>query len=160
MRAGRVVEQVWGLAAAAWLCAGCSSSGPPLADGGAADSGDPGCFACGDAMLDLTPLAEVKAEIDITCSSTDGCHGTGAGINLVLTAGDEFSNLIGVPSTERPDLLRVKPGDPLNSYAFLKVWCDGGYERACMPLGQARTPQLTQFAQALHDWIEAGAPTP
>jgi hypothetical protein len=37
---------------------------------------------------------------------------------LNLEAGQAFGNLVGVTSGERPTLLRVAPGDPLNSYLY------------------------------------------
>jgi hypothetical protein len=76
--------------------------------------------------------------------------------DLALSAGYEFSNIVNVPSTEMAPMLRVKPGDPENSYLYLKLRCEGGIMDACMPLGAAPKPT---FARVFHDWIEAGAPT-
>jgi hypothetical protein len=52
---------------------------------------------------------------------------------------------------------RVLPGDPAQSYVFIKLSCDGGIPDgfSCMPPG-APEPRL---ARLFHDWIEAGAPT-
>jgi hypothetical protein len=124
-------------------------------DGGASD-GAPCVFCPSDAAIDASLALLVKWRIDQTCTSTDGCHGSGQE-GLGLWVGNEFAPLIDADSTERPDMKRVRPGDPLRSYAYLKVWCDGGIDRSCMPYGQTPDPAL---AVLFHDWIEAGAPTP
>jgi hypothetical protein len=78
---------------------------------------------------------------------------------MSLSAGHEFDSMIDVLSTEAPGMLRVAPFDPLKSYVYIKLWCDGGIaDGGCMPLGQVRTPAAAQLAQLFHDWIEAGAP--
>jgi hypothetical protein len=65
--------------------------------------------------------------------------------------------MINVTCMEEPPLLRVRPGDPANSYVFRKLACEGGIEGGCMPLSSGFDPKL---AQLFHDWIEAGAPIP
>jgi hypothetical protein len=127
------------------------SAGPPK------DGGDEGvaCLFCSDATDDAPLSVQVKGKIDQICSNVDGCHGDGAG-GMGLAPGNEFDPMINVTSTENPPMKRVLPGDPLQSYVFIKLRCEGGIpEGGCMPLG-APDPQL---AQLFHDWIEAGAPT-
>jgi hypothetical protein len=134
--------------------AACSSPDAPAADASAQDDGPP-CLFCSDATDDAPLQVQVKGKIDQICSNADGCHGQGAA-GMSLLVGTEFDAMIGVPSSERPPMLRVKPGDPLQSYVFLKLWCDGGIDGGCMPLSTGPSPAL---AQLFHDWIEAGAPT-
>jgi hypothetical protein len=76
---------------------------------------------------------------------------------MALTPGHEFDSMIDVTSTENPPMKRVLPGDPAQSYVFIKLSCDGGIPDgfSCMPPG-APEPRL---ARLFHDWIEAGAPT-
>ncbi len=149
----------------ATLLVGCSAqeassqrgdAGDEAATSDASDEGL-GCGFCADddARPDGPLVLQVKGRIDQICANADGCHGSGQA-GLGLSAGDEFAPMIGMRSTERPDMLRVKPGDPLQSYVYLKLWCDGGIDGGCMPLGQTPSPSL---AQLFHDWIEAGAPT-
>jgi hypothetical protein len=127
-----------------------------------ADVGD-AVTGCGlicpdDVEVDAPLAAQVKGRIDQICASPDGCHSGGAPMSL--SAGHEFDAMIGVPSTEAPGMLRVAPFDPLRSYVYIKLWCDGGIaDGGCMPLGQTRTRSAAQLAQLFHDWIEAGAPT-
>ena len=130
------------------------STGLPT-DGG--DEGVP-CLFCSDAPDERSLGLKVKDEIDQVCSNTDSCHGSGTG-HMLLSPGQEFDAMINVVSFERPPMLRVLPGDPLQSYVFVKVRCQGGIPDgdACMPFGSPTDPKLVQL---FHDWIEAGAPTP
>ncbi|HEY3818608.1 MAG TPA: hypothetical protein VGL81_15645 [Polyangiaceae bacterium] len=142
-----------------WACSTASPSVEASTDAGAprdAGAEGVGCLFCSDAV-DEAPLAvQVKGKIDQICASTDGCHGVGEG-HMLLVPGQEFDAMVDVESFENPPMKRVLPGDPLQSYVFIKLWCDGGIPdgEACMPLG-APSPQI---AQLFHDWIEAGAPT-
>ncbi len=77
---------------------------------------------------------------------------------MSVSVGNEFNDMINVPSSEDPSMLRVKPFDPENSYVYLKLACEGGIIDACMPLGSL-TPERSHDATLFHDWIEAGAPT-
>lgn len=84
-----------------------------------------------------------------------GCHvGGGAPLGLRLDAGNSFALLVNVASAQVPTLLRVKPGDPDNSYLVQKI--DG---RATvggrMPLGRAALPQAS--IDLVRSWIAAGA---
>jgi hypothetical protein len=106
-------------------------------------------------VSDASPAEQVRGIVDQICSNADGCHGQGAG-GMSLSVGSEFASMIGVASSERPDLLRVHPGDPVASYVYLKLRCDGGIDGGCMPLGSP-DPTLAPIFAA---WIEAGAPLP
>ncbi len=84
------------------------------------------------------------------------CHlAASAPAGLSLAEGRSFENLVGVPSTEQPGLLRVEPGNPDRSYLIRKV--EGGPDivGARMPLGTA--PLTPAQIQALRDWIAQGA---
>jgi hypothetical protein len=145
----------------ALLVAGCSSQdAPPGPDASEADLGI-GCgLFCGDDAPTDVPLAVlVRGVIDQNCSNNaEQCHGMAAG-GMLLVPGNEFGAMIDARSTQLPALWRVAPGDPLQSYVYLKLWCDGGIapDTGCMPASQTPSPAL---AQLFHDWIEAGAPTP
>jgi hypothetical protein len=136
------------------LAAGCSSSSDPAtSDAGPSGGGD--CFACTDAGGDVPAALRVKGVLDQVCANADGCHGAGAG-GLSISRDSEYASLIGVRSTEVPSLYRVMPGDPAQSYAYLKLACEGGIAGSCMPLGGHLDLSLLE---AFHEWIEAGAPT-
>jgi hypothetical protein len=84
------------------------------------------------------------------------CHeGASAPEGLRLDAQNSYNLLVGVPSTEVPSLLRVKPGDPDNSYIIQKLEghaAVGGQ----MPLGGPYLPATTIAFVA--QWITNGAP--
>jgi hypothetical protein len=144
------------LAAAAWvmlLAGGCSSPDRPVVD----DASSPvSCgFNCQEAGVVLPTAMGIKGLLQ-SCLSADGCHGAFAG-HLPMPSGNELSSLVNTPSWEMPSLLRVKPGDPAASYLYRKLACDAGpIFNSCMPPGAPLSPSIVQ---AVHDWIEAGAPT-
>jgi uncharacterized protein (TIGR03118 family) len=86
------------------------------------------------------------------------CH-TGAGSSLPgsmnLTAGHAFASLVGVASVEQPSVLRVKPGDPANSYIIRKLEGAAGITGQRMPLGGPYLDQAT--IDQVQAWISAGA---
>jgi len=136
-------------------CSSAPSQAPDDASTTDADDGGVGCLFCNEASIDASLTVRVKGEIDRVCANTDGCHGGSAGM-MGLGPGNEFAPMIGVVSFEDPPMKRVLPGDPLQSYVYLKLRCEGGIEGGCMPLGSPTDPALVQL---FHDWIEAGAPT-
>jgi hypothetical protein len=88
------------------------------------------------------------------------CHaGATAPEGLRLDAADSYNLLVGVPSTEVPSLMRVKPGDPANSYIIQKLQGHAAVG-AQMPDGCPTTqpclsPSTIGFIQ---QWITNGAP--
>jgi Bacterial Ig-like domain len=85
------------------------------------------------------------------------CHiGAGAPEGLQLDAAHSYNLLVGVPSAEEPSLLRVKPGDPTNSYIVHKLKGPPGIVGNQMPLGETPLSQATMAA--ISQWITNGAP--
>jgi hypothetical protein len=85
------------------------------------------------------------------------CHiGASAPEGLQLDAAHSYNLLVGVPSNEQPSLLRVKPGDPDNSYMVHKIEGLAGIFGGQMPLGETPLPQAT--IAAMKQWITDGAP--
>ncbi len=85
------------------------------------------------------------------------CHiGAGAPEGLQLDAAHSYNLLVGVPSVEEPDLLRVKPSDPTNSYMLHKIKGSPGIVGGQMPLNETPLPQAT--IAAISQWITDGAP--
>lgn len=85
------------------------------------------------------------------------CHiGASAPEGLQLDAGHSNNLLVGVASVEQPNLLRVKPGDPDNSYLVHKIEGLSGITGGVMPLGETPLPQAT--IDVIRQWITAGAP--
>jgi hypothetical protein len=84
------------------------------------------------------------------------CHvGGGAPEGLRLDQADAYNLLVGVPSTEVPSIMRVKPGDPDNSYIIQKLEGHAAVG-ARMPFGG---PYLSTATVAfIIQWITNGAP--
>jgi hypothetical protein len=144
-RAG-VVLTILSIAACAGNGNGLDANGQPLTAG---SSGS------------LPPLSADFASIqaDIFTPICSVCHiGGGAPEGLRLDATDSFNLLVGVPSTEVPALLRVKPGDPDNSYIIQKLEGHAAVG-AQMPFGCPSTqPCLTTSTIAfIRQWITDGA---
>jgi len=103
-------------------------------------------------------LASIQANIFTPICSV--CHAGGsAPEGLRLDAADSYNLLVGVPSAEVPSLLRVKPGDPDNSYIIQKL---EGHQAVGMqmPFGCPNTqPCLSTGTIAfIRQWITDGAP--
>jgi uncharacterized protein (TIGR03118 family) len=113
-----------------------------------------------------TTVAQVtltQLQTQIFTPICSGCH-TGVGTSLPgvqnLTAGHTFSNIVNVPSIEQPSLLRIKPGDPTNSYLLQKIEGAPGISGSRMPLGCGTTsdPCLDQATiDLVQTWISQGA---
>ena len=110
----------------------------------------------GDGGGPLAPtLASIQARI-FTPICTQ-CHaGAAAPLGLSLEAGASFDNLVGVPSSEVPALLRVQAGNPDASYLVRKIEGSPDIVGDRMPLGL--TPLTTEERTAIRGWIAAGAP--
>ena len=86
------------------------------------------------------------------------CHGVKkAKAKLDLSEGAALKNLVNVPSEQVPGTLRVKPGDPEESYLWLKL-DHRAKEGAGMPKGLFGASKLPQEELDLvRAWIEGGA---
>jgi len=85
------------------------------------------------------------------------CHiGGGAPEGLQLDAAHSYNLLVGTPSAEQPALLRVKPGDPDNSYMVRKIEGLPGITGLQMPYMEMPLSQPT--IDAIRQWITNGAP--
>jgi hypothetical protein len=134
------------LAACAGNGEGLDANGQPLVPGGAAP---PPLSADFESIQEniFTPICSV-------------CHaGASAPEGLRLDAADSYNLLVGVPSTEVPALLRVKPGDPADSYIIQKLQGHAAVG-AQMPDGCPTTqPCLsTTTIGFIQQWITNGAP--
>ena len=99
---------------------------------------------------------------DVHCLSA-GCHdAAGQAAGLVLDAGVSYGDLVGVmptnPIAAARGLLRVTPGDPEQSYLYVKLSAAGGVLGSRMPLGQPPLP--ADEIELVRSWILDGAPAP
>jgi len=73
-----------------------------------------------------------------------------------LKAGASFASLVNVASLQQPDVMRVRPGEPANSYLIHKLEGTFGITGQRMPLGGPFLDQAT--IDQIRSWIESGAP--
>jgi hypothetical protein len=148
-----VREAALGLAFGLVACSSTSGGG------GAGDDAEGGCgFGCADAMADVSLAMRAQVSLQRTCTGQVGeqfCHQLDAGGMTLRTSGDNFPQIIDVPSSEVPSMVRVRPGRPPDSYLYLKLVGDGGIEGGRMPFGGPYDAGVAELFQA---WIEAGAP--
>jgi hypothetical protein len=100
----------------------------------------------------LSLATDVQPIFDAHCV---GCHPANAGLDL--RAGRSFDSLVDRPSTERPSLVRVRPGDPAASYLYIKLVgpCPGpDCSGSRMPQGGALS--AVEIA-TVRSWILGGA---
>ena len=84
------------------------------------------------------------------------CHiGAAAPMGLKLDAANSYAMLVGVDSIEQPDILRVAPFDPDNSYIIMKLEGAAGISGSQMPLNPP--PLNPADIQVIRQWIENGA---
>lgn len=87
------------------------------------------------------------------------CHrGASAPKGLQLDAVNAYQRTVGMKSVEVPALTLIKPGDPMNSYLYLKVIpSDPRRVGERMPLNEP--PYLpAEKLEAIRAWIARGAP--
>lgn len=90
----------------------------------------------------------------VTCHTTVG-RTPAAGLSLEPSVA--YDRLVNVPSTQKPGLLRVAPGDPENSYLLHKIDGRSGIIGRRMPF--SGPPYLTDGQiLILRRWIQRGAP--
>jgi hypothetical protein len=100
-------------------------------------------------------LPEIQANVFTPSCALSFCHGQAMQANLDLREGASFTSLVGVPSVEVPDRLRVEPFKPDDSYLICKLencsWVVGNQ----MPIIDGPLPQET--IDVIRQWITLGA---
>lgn len=140
------MTQTFAISTLCFLLIACSGSGDGLdANGRPVGSGSDVTGADFKTIQDsvLTPACTV-------------CHAGGsAPRGLRLEESVSFSMLVSVPSDEVPELLRVAPGDPDNSYLVQKIEGTASVGGR-MPLNGPPLPRAS--IELIRQWIAAGAP--
>jgi hypothetical protein len=84
------------------------------------------------------------------------CHvGAAAPLGLVLDTADSIDMLVNIPSAEVPDLFRVEPGNPDDSYLVRKL--EGGPDIVGSPMPLGGPPLDQDMIDQVREWILAGA---
>ncbi len=140
----------WAALLAVVCAAGCAGNGDGLNQNGEPLSSGGG--SSGPITADFQSIQD-----NVFTPICSKCHiGASAPEGLQLDAGHSYNLLVGVPSAEQPNLLRVKPGDPDDSYMVHKIEGLPGIDGGQMPLGETPLPQTT--IDAIRQWITNGAP--
>jgi hypothetical protein len=136
---------------ALFLLAGCAGNGQGLDENGQpiSSGGSGGPVTADFQSIQDNVFTPICAQCHIGASAPEG---------LQLDAGHSYNLLVGVPSAEQPSLLRVKAGDPDNSYMVHKIEGLAGISGGQMPLGEKPLPQATM--DAIRQWITNGAQNP
>lgn len=93
----------------------------------------------------------VQDRVFVSCSP---CHIGQTFANLNLSSGQSFDNIVNVPSLQKPDIMRIQPYQPDNSYLYMKVVGTEGIDGDSMPAGgQLSNDQV----DILRQWIVEGA---
>jgi hypothetical protein len=143
---GGVVLGLVLLAACAGNGEGLDANGNPIGSGGSMSTPLSADFESIQENI-FTPICSV-------------CHAGGsAPEGLRLDAANSYGLLVGVPSTEVPSIMRVKPGDPVNSYIIQKLQGHAAVG-AQMPDGCPTTQPCLTATQIgfIQQWITNGAP--
>ena len=103
-------------------------------------------------------LSSIQLNIFNLSCALSGCH-DGVGTNLPgvmdLSAGQTLASTVNVQSIENPNLFRIAPGDPDNSYLVWKIEGRPEIVGARMPRG--RDPLPHEQIDAVRQWIADGA---
>ncbi len=99
-----------------------------------------------------TPACAVEDAFVASCSN---CHGTAAPQGSLVLQQDAHRALVGVPSVQWPDQVRVVPGDAAASLLWRKLTGAQAPHGLAMPMGLPLDERLAALVKA---WIEAGAP--
>ena len=141
-------ESSWALLACLALLSGCAGSGSGLDRGGRPL---PPGGTIGNALTATFDSIQENVFTPI-CSM---CHaGASAPQGLRLDSSNSYALLVGVPSTEVASVLRVKAGDPANSYIVQKLEGHAAVG-AQMPFGSPPLPAAT--IAVIRQWISDGA---
>lgn len=116
--------------------------------------------ACGPPPATFT---EVRDELLVTSCALSSCHGGGTG-DLTMSADDPgaiYGALVDVPSVHDPAILRVKPGDPDNSFLIQKLegtHANANEDNEAMPPPLGLADRDPEMIERVRSWIENGAP--
>jgi hypothetical protein len=99
-------------------------------------------------------FSDIQAQIFTPTCATAGCHSGGApAAGLNLQAGNSYAALVGIASTEDPNIMRVVPFDPVNSYLMQVL--DGTAASGTVMPPSGMLPQTS--IDAVRTWITNGA---
>ena len=99
-------------------------------------------------------LAAIQAEIFTPSCTFSSCHSATSPEQDMSLASPAWAAIVGIPSTEVPDLLRVAPGAPEASFLLEKISSPSPRSGVRMPPDQPLSPSAIE---AIRAWIADGA---
>jgi len=119
---------------------------------------------CADQIVEFTPsilddqpenvvnarFSDIQTKVFNTSCALSGCHAGAVSPNL--SAGEAYAAIVNRPSGQGGDY--IEPGEPTNSYLFLKV-LGSNISGQRMPRGAA--PLSSAVLDSIRLWIENGA---
>ena len=132
---------------AAWAL-GCADFDTPV---------DPTGGAPDDLVATPSFSANVEPIFEKRCA-TGGCHSLATGqAGLTLAPGVAYDEIVGVPSALRPAVLRVRPGQPSQSWVVTMISADDAARQGFSRMPLATQPLTPNQIQTIVRWIEQGA---
>jgi hypothetical protein len=134
---------------AIWL-AGCAGNGQDLDENGnpvGNDGGLPVAFDPTYTNIQQNVFGAICIECHVGATAPQG---------LMLDSDHAYDSLVNVHSNEEPNLFRVAPGDPDDSYIIHKLEGGPNIVGGQMPLN--RPPLSQETINAIRVWIAQGAP--
>ena len=135
----------WASAASVLMLGACGGDSTPNSTAASSSSSPPTMTGSGSSPPPLMATFD-SIQANIFTPICSGCHGgANPAENLNLDATHSYNDLINVPSTEEPSIVRVKPGSPSQSYLVIHIQKEGD---------GASASDLSFIEQ----WITDGAP--
>lgn len=101
--------------------------------------------------------ADIQEIFDRRGCNASACHGPTPQAGLDLRTGASYGELVNVPSSQRPALMRVRPGQAQDS-SYLVDKLDGTGAPQRMPRGAVADTLDNIDMQNIINWINQGAP--
>ena len=105
-------------------------------DGGGTGGGGGGCKCEAPGCPTVSLAQNIQPIFNRSCAQSAACHAGGAPVqDLNLQAGQSRSQTVGVKATETRGEIRVKPGNPDDSFLVKKIEYPAGTPGDQMPVG-------------------------
>ncbi len=102
-------------------------------------------------------FTSIQAIFDLHCAKS-GCHVIGGAAPFPLIAGASYKQIVNVPSSEVPAIVRIAPGDSSKSYLYMKITGAPAITGSVMPPSGAGVDPLSDVEKAtIKKWIDDGA---
>ena len=130
------------------LALGCADFDTPV---------DPTGGAPDDLVATPSFSANVQPILEKRCA-TGGCHSLATQqAALALAPGVAYDEIVGVPSALRPSVLRVRPGQPSQSWVVAMISADDAARQGFSRMPLATQPLTPNQIETIVRWIEQGA---